>query len=485
MVDRPVKILANIDWVTVILVMLIISFGWISICGASADVDTHQLLSFSTRPGKQLLWIGCALLLAVGLLLVSSDFLECYAYLLYGLLILLLIVTIFVAKDTKGSYSWIDLKIFKIQPAEFSKFATALALSKYLSNHNVNLSNIRHLTKAVLIFLLPMLIIVMQKETGSAIVYLAFFLVLYREGMDGSVLWVGFCMVLFFILRIRFADVSFEGQPYNLGTWIVLLIIQVVTAVLVWINAKEVRFAQALCCVVIVAFLVGFSVSMLIIPFNVTLLQLILIGISLVMVLFKAFKDMIREYIYISIMIIGSVGYLYSVDYLFNNVLESHHQDRIYEILGLRDDPYGVGYNVNQSKIAIGSGGFLGKGFMQGTQTKLKYVPEQDTDFIFCTVGEEQGFVGATSVLLLYLVLMLRIVYLSELQPSSYGRVFGYSVASIIFFHIFINIGMVLGITPVIGIPLPMFSYGGSSLWGFTILLSLFLRMDCERVARG
>ena len=193
---------------------------------------------------------------------------------------------------------------------------------------------------------------------------------------------------------------------------------------------------------------------------------------------------MTRQYLYIALFAICSVGYLYSVDYVFEKVLEPHQQVRINVILGLEDDPYGAGYNVNQSKIAIGSGGFSGKGFMKGTQTKLKYVPEQDTDFIFCTVGEEQGFLGSTFVLLLYLSLLLRLVYLAELQTSAFGRVYGYSVASILFFHLFVNIGMVLGITPVIGIPLPFFSYGGSSLWGFTILLFIFLRMDCERTAR-
>ena len=227
--------------------------------------------------------------------------------------------------------------------------------------------------------------------------------------------------------------------------------------------------------------LIGLGISLSVKPFQVTLLQAGLIVLTSVYIIFRSFKDIARRYLLVALFSIGFVGYLFSVDYAFNEILQPHQRTRINVILGLEDDPKGAGYNVNQSLIAIGSGGLTGKGFMKGTQTKLKYVPEQDTDFIFCTVGEEQGFKGSVFVLLLYLSLLLRLIFLAERQSSVFGRVYGYSVVCILLFHLFINIGMVLGITPVIGIPLPFFSYGGSSLWGFTILLSVFLRIDCER----
>ena len=348
----------------------------------------------------------------------------------------------------------------------------------------MDLSNWNALLKSALIFIIPLLLIICQKETGTAIVFLAFFLVLFREGMNGTILLIGFCMVLFFILGIKYAETVFANQLFSVGVWLVLSLIQIITTILVWMFAKERRITVITFYINIGGMLLGMSVSMLVYPFDVTILQIVLISLNILLLLYRWLKDMTRQYLYIALFAICSVGYLYSVDYVFEKVLEPHQQVRINVILGLEDDPYGAGYNVNQSKIAIGSGGFSGKGFMKGTQTKLKYVPEQDTDFIFCTVGEEQGFLGSTFVLLLYLSLLLRLVYLAELQTSAFGRVYGYSVASILFFHLFINIGMVLGITPVIGIPLPFFSYGGSSLWGFTILLFLFLRMDCERTAR-
>lgn len=330
----------------------------------------------------------------------------------------------------------------------------------------------------------PLLLIICQKETGTAIVFLAFFIVLYREGMTGNILLIGFCMVLFFILGIKYSEISFANQVFSVGVWLVLSLVQIITTILVWMYSKERKITVSTFYINICGMLLGMSISMLIFPFDVTKLQIVLISIQLLILLFFGLKDMVKQYLYIALFAICSVAYLYSVDYVFEKVLEPHQQVRINVILGLEDDPYGAGYNVNQSKIAIGSGGFSGKGFMKGTQTKLKYVPEQDTDFIFCTVGEEQGFLGSAFILLLYLGLLLRLVYLAELQSSVYCRVYGYSVACILFFHLFVNIGMVLGITPVIGIPLPFFSYGGSSLWGFTILLFIFLRMDCERTAR-
>ena len=481
MEKRSVDIIGKLDWLTILIVVVMMVCGWLSICGASADLDNPDLFSFATRPGKQLVWIVCALVLGAVMLFITQNFYNSYAYIVYILLLLLLIVTIFVAKDTKGSRSWLNLGPVSLQPAEFAKFATALALAKFVDRFDFNPSNMTDLLKACAVFVIPMLLIVCQNETGSALVYVAFLLVLYREGMTGSVLLVGFCAILFFILEIKFSPVRFGEQPFQVGTWLVLTIIQLLVSWRIWLMSRDRNLYLTVLGIGVGGMLIGLAVSLSIVPFKVTWLQAGLIAIMSAYIIFRSFKDMARKYIFVALFAIGSVGYLLSVDYAFNKILQPHQRTRINVTLGLEDDPQGTGYNVNQSLIAIGSGGLTGKGFMKGTQTKLKYVPEQDTDFIFCTVGEEQGFMGSVFVLLLYLGLLLRLIFLAERQSSVFGRVYGYSVVCILLFHLFINIGMVLGITPVIGIPLPFFSYGGSSLWGFTILLSVFLRIDCER----
>ena len=478
---RNANIRGRIDWLTVLLVVTIMVCGWFSICGASVDLENPDLFSFATRPGKQMVWILCSFAVGAMVMFMSQNFLNSYAYIIYGLLLLLLLVTIFVAGDTKGSHSWLNLGPVKLQPAEFAKFATALALAKFVDRFDFNPASFKDVLKACAIFLVPMLLIICQNETGSALVYVAFLLVMYREGMTGSVLLVGFCAILFFILEIKFSPVSFGSQPFQLGTWLVLTIIQLVESWMIWIMSRNRSLSLTVLGLGTGGMLIGLALSLSVIPFKVTWLQTALIIITSVFIIFRSFKDIARRYILVALFGIGSVCYLFSVDYAFNEILQPHQRTRINVILGLEDDPKGAGYNVNQSLIAIGSGGLTGKGFMKGTQTKLKFVPEQDTDFIFCTVGEEQGFKGSVFVLLLYLSLLLRLIVLAERQSSVFGRVYGYSVACILFFHLFINIGMVLGITPVIGIPLPFFSYGGSSLWGFTILLSVFLRIDCER----
>lgn len=481
MAKRNANIIGKLDWLTVLLVAAIMVCGWFSICGASADLDNPDLFSFATRPGKQLVWILCSFAIGATVLFITQNFFDSYAYIIYGLLLMLLVVTIFVASDTKGSRSWLHLGPVSLQPAEFAKFATALALAKFVDRYEFNSNRIKDIILACAIFVVPMLLIVCQNETGSALVYMAFLLVLYREGMTGSVLLIGFCAVLFFILEIKFSPVSFGDQPFQVGTWLVLTIIQLLEALMIWLMSRNRNLTLTVLGIGTGGMLIGLAVSLSIVPFKVTWLQAALIVITSAYIIFRAFKDMAHKYILVAVFAIGSVGYLLSVNYAFNEILQPHQRTRINVILGLEDDPKGAGYNVNQSLIAIGSGGLTGKGFMKGTQTKLKYVPEQDTDFIFCTVGEEQGFKGSVFVLLLYLGLLLRLIFLAERQSSVFGRVYGYSVVSILLFHLFINIGMVLGITPVIGIPLPFFSYGGSSLWGFTILLSVFLRIDCER----
>ena len=478
---RNVDILGKLDWFTVLLVLVIMVCGWFSICGASANVENVDLFSFATRPGKQMVWILCAVALGAVVMFINQNFLNSYSYIIYIALLLLLIVTIFVAKDTKGSRSWLNLGPVSLQPAEFAKFATALALAKFVDRYDFNPAQLGDLLKACAVFVIPMFLIICQNETGSALVYLAFLLVLYREGMTGSVLFLGFCAIVFFILEIKFSPVNFGHQPFQVGTWLVLTIIQLLVPLILWFMSKNRKFTLTVGGIGLGGMLVGLAVSLSIVPFKVTWLQIGLIVLTSAYIFFRAVKDMTHKYILVALFALGSVGYLLSVDYAFNKILQPHQRTRINVTLGLEDDPQGTGYNVNQSLIAIGSGGFTGKGFMKGTQTKLKYVPEQDTDFIFCTVGEEQGFKGSVFVLLLYLGLLLRLIVLAERQSSVFGRVYGYSVVCILLFHLFINIGMVLGITPVIGIPLPFFSYGGSSLWGFTILLAVFLRIDCER----
>ena len=478
---RNVNILAKLDWLTVLLCFALMVCGWFSICGASADVDSTDLLSFATRPGKQMVWIICTFVIGAVMLSLTANFYNSYSYIFYFAFLLLLLVTIFVAEETKGSRSWLHLGPVSLQPAEFAKFATALALAKYMDRYEFNSQRMGDLIKAAAFFMIPCLLIICQNETGSALVYVAFLLVLYREGMSGFVLFLAFCAILFFILGIKFGQVPFGSQPFSVGTWLVLTIIQIMTAILAGMVKRDRILQRILLCAGVGGMLLGLAFSIAVIPFKVTWLQIVLIVATGIFLIFRALKDMIRPYILVVAFSICSVGYLFSVDYVFNDILRDHQRTRINVILGLEDDPHGAGYNVNQSKIAIGSGGLTGKGFMKGTQTKLKYVPEQDTDFIFCTVGEEQGFKGSVFVLLLYASLLLRLLFLAERQSSVFGRVYGYSVVCILFFHLFINIGMVLGITPVIGIPLPFFSYGGSSLWGFTILLSVFLRIDCER----
>ena len=440
--------------------------GWFSICGASYEFDNTGLFDPSGRPGMQMIWIATSFVLIFILLMLESDFFEIFAYLIYAVVIVLLVVTIFVAPNIKGSHSWLVLGPIRLQPAELAKFATALAVAKYMDTYG---------------FFLPMVCILLQRETGSALVYLAFFLVLYREGMTGYVLLTGICAVAYFVIGMKYSGVMAGITP--LGELIVSCLVLLITTGLIGSVGKDQKTVRWILYATVGAFLVGYIVS-LFVPVNFSWISLGLVGLTSLYLLYLSLRGWVRHYALIALFALGSIGFLYSVDYMFNEILESHQQIRIKVSLGLENDPTGAGYNVNQSKIAIGSGGLTGKGFLNGTQTKLKYVPEQDTDFIFCTVGEEQGFVGASAVLLLFGAFILRLIVLAERQDNTFGRVYGYSVASIFLFHLVINVGMVTGLTPVIGIPLPFFSYGGSSLWGFTVLLFIFLRLDASRKER-
>ena len=480
---RQPGVLRSIDWWTVLIYIALLSFGWISVCGASYSYGETDIFSLATRSGMQVVWIATSIILGFIIVMLDDRFYDTFAYIIYGLLLLLLFATIFNPHTIKGSRSWLVLGPLRLQPAEFAKFATALALAKLMSTYGYSINQWKHFGASLALIMLPMVCIVLQRETGSALVYLAFFLMFYREGMPGSILFTGVAMVVYFVVGIRFADITIGSSTTSLGKFIVLLLVQLFSIGMVWVyNNKSLALRLGL--YTIGATLLAYLVSLLF-PFNLVYVQLAITGGLVGWLLWVGLSTRLRSYFFIALFTIGSVSFFYGADFIMYNVMEPHQRSRINVLLGLDEDLRGAGYNVHQSEIAIGSGGLEGKGFLNGTQTKLKFVPEQDTDFIFCTVGEEEGFLGSAGVLLLFLALILRLIFLSERQPFRFGRVYGYCVVSIFLFHVFINVGMVLGLTPVIGIPLPFFSYGGSSLWGFTLLLFIFLRIDAARNLKG
>lgn len=478
---RKTEIWKTVDWWTILFYVILIVAGWFSICGASYEFDNVGLFDPSGRPGSQLMWMGLSIGLIFVILMLESEFFDFFAYLIYAAVIILLIVTIFLAPNIKGSHSWLVLGPVRLQPAEFAKFATALAVAKLMNTYGFKLTAPKNFILVLLLIFLPMACILLQQETGSALVYLAFFLMLYREGMSGYILLSGVCAVAFFVTSMKFSGVMLEATA--VGELIVSSLILLIMILLVQIERKDTRAIRVIGLITLVAYAGGYVLSYFY-PVDYSWISIGLVVLISGYMIVLSVRNWVWHYVLIAFFALGSLGFMFSVDYVFTDILEPHQQIRIKVSLGLEDDPSGAGYNVNQSKIAIGSGGLTGKGFLNGTQTKLKYVPEQDTDFIFCTVGEEQGFVGATAVLLVFGCLILRLIVLAERQSSVFNRVYGYSVASIFFFHLAINIGMVTGLTPVIGIPLPFFSYGGSSLWGFTILLFIFLRLDASRRER-
>lgn len=481
--NKEQSIIRNLDWFTLFIFVVLVAMGWMSVCGASYDFDQGtQLLDFSSRSGMQMVWILTSLVLGSVILCVDDRLVESLSYIIYIGFIVLLFVTPMLAHDIKGSLSWIKIGPFSLQPAEFAKFATALCVAKVISSFNFDLSRWRDLIISTILVLLPMGLIVMQKETGSALVYLAFFLMFYREGMIGSILFAGAAAVFYFVVGVRFADAPLWDIPQiSMGEFLVLAGIHLFSAGMMWVyTSLRKPFLQVLL-FGMSAYVLAVLYAKYLIPVNTCWVQWIVLAVMVGYLFYLSVREQLLSYALIALFAIGSTGFFYSVNYVLSDVLQPHQQTRIRVLLGLEDDPKGAGYNVIQAKIAIGSGGLHGKGFLNGTQTKLKYVPEQDTDFIFCTVGEEQGFVGSALVLAIFLVFILRLIHLAERQPLRFGRVYGYCVMSVFLFHVFINVGMVLGLTPVIGIPLPFFSYGGSSLWGFTILLFVFLRIDAAR----
>ena len=475
---RQASVLRNIDWWTVFLYIALMSFGWISVCGASYSYGETDIFSLDTRSGMQIVWIATSIVLGFVIVMLDDRFYDTFSFVIYGLLVLLLFATIFNPHTIKGSRSWLVLGPLRLQPAEFAKFATALALAKLMSTYGYNINQWKHFAATLAIIMVPMICIVLQHETGSALVYLAFFLMFYREGMPGSILFTGVAMVAYFVVGIRFADIHFGDSPTSVGKFAVLLMVQLFSLGMVWVYCNR-QLAQRL-----ILYTLGLTLLLVLVlrPYmDIVYIQLFMTAVLIGYLLWQGLGSRLRAYFFIALFALGSVGFFYGADFIMQNVMEPHQRSRINVLLGLDEDLRGAGYNVHQSEIAIGSGGLEGKGFLNGTQTKLKFVPEQDTDFIFCTVGEEEGFLGSAGVLLLFLILILRLIHLAERQPYRFSRVYGYCVLSIFLFHVFINVGMVLGLTPVIGIPLPFFSYGGSSLWGFTLLLFIFLRLDASR----
>lgn len=471
----------NLDWVTVALYLVLVVCGWFSICGASYDFAHPDFFDYATRSGKQLIWIVCSLGLGFVLLMLDDKLYEGLSSYLYIAMMLLLFVTIFIADEVKGSKSWLRLGPVSVQPAEFAKFATALMLGKVMSNYSFDISRWKYLSQVLFVIFLPVILIILQSETGSALVFFSFFIMLYREGLPGAIPFSGVAAVVYFIVGIKFDEYSMFSGTTPQGTFIVLLLILIFSVSMAYIYTKRIKYLNWVIYISSGLILLGVLFSAFIYPFNVNYLLVGIDGALFLYFLYQWLVSGVKQYIFISLFTLFSIFFLYFSGYIFHDVLQDHQRVRIEVLLGMKEDLAGAGYNVNQSKIAIGSGGVFGKGFLNGTQTKLKYVPEQDTDFIFCTIGEEQGFVGSSLILILYLAFILRLIFLAERQNNTFARVYGYCVASIFLFHVFVNVGMVLGLVPVIGIPLPFFSYGGSSLWGFTMLLFIFLRLDVGR----
>lgn len=470
----------KVDKITVIFYLLFVLLGWLNIYAASFDLENAKgLFDLSTRAGMQLVWMGTSFLLAFALLKIDTAFYETYAFLFYLAGILLLIVTLLVAQDINGSRSWLIIGPVRLQPAEFMKFTIALALAKVFNSYGFRLMEGKNLWIVIGIILLPVVLVIAQSETGTALVYLSFILVLYREGLPGGFLFMGIAAILYFILGIRFSDIQLGALSEGEFITVVLIILFSVAMVWNYIKRRSTTFILLLSTGII--FLLAFVLSLFSVKIDWGIVAIIALSFTALYLLFHFIRYRKRTYFYIFLFLIGSFAFLESVEYVFYDVLQPHQQMRIKVTLGMEQDLSGAGYHVGQSKIAIGSGGLTGKGFLNGTQTKLKYVPEQDTDFIFCTIGEEHGFIGSTVVLLLLMFFVLRLIRLAERQTTLFARTYGYGVASIFLFHMVVNIGMVIGIMPVIGIPLPFFSYGGSSLWGFTILLFIFLRIDKSR----
>ncbi len=469
--NRENRLFGAVDWLTVVIYLVLVLMGWLNIYAAVYDDTQSSIFDLSHRYGMQMIWICISLVMGLVILLTDSKYYHMLAYPAYWTMLLVLIVVTLVGKEVNGARSWIMLGPVAFQPTELMKFATALALARYMSNYSFDINSIPQLLRIGLLLLLPVGIIFLQNDTGSAVVYGSFIFMLYREGLNP---WVYVVLGMFVLLFIF----SFILAPLTL----LILVILGCAAGCVAGGAgwrTVVIYLAGVALGSLLAYLGGNMISPDMVSAYGALLACSLVSLPLVLV--YAFRNRLHHMYIYAALFCAAVLFSGSVSYVFNNVMQVHQQKRILDLLGLESDLKEWGYNVNQSKIAIGSGGLLGKGYLEGTQTKYNFVPEQSTDFIFCTVGEEWGFVGSAVVLALFCFLILRLMRMGERQHEAFGRVYCYSVASIFIFHVVINIGMTIGLMPVIGIPLPFFSYGGSSLIAFSLLFFVAVKLDASR----
>jgi rod shape determining protein RodA len=468
---RKTNIIQELDWSVVLVFITLVVMGWFNIYAAVYDEKHKSIFDLGHRYGMQLIWIALSLVLAFIIMTMDVKLFSFFSYVIYGLSVGLLILVLIIGKEVNGAKAWLAVGQFSIQPAEFAKIGTALALAKFLSQYNIKITEFRTLSPVAIILFIPVALIALQPDAGSILVYTAFAFALFREGLPGIVLFFGFTLIILLFVSLLVPQ---------LKILIALLVLAFGVFALLSRKYKETLIALSIY-IVALGLLWGIGIlshhkfsfySLLAFSFFLSGTVYLIIGFFRKIQLLNTFV----------IFMFGAIIFTNSVDYVFHKILEEHQQKRMNILLGLESDPLGYGYNVNQSLIAIGSGGFLGKGFLQGTQTKFNFVPEQSTDFIFCTIGEEWGFLGSFVIIGLFMFLIYRIITIAERQRSTFSRIYGYSVASIFFFHFTINIGMAIGLLPVIGIPLPFFSYGGSSLWGFTIMLFILLRLDTARL---
>jgi rod shape determining protein RodA len=469
-VKRNINLWNGIDKITIMLFLVLVIMGWFNIYAAVYNEEHTKILDFSQRYGKQFIWIIASIIIAIFVVIIDNRFYFFFSWFIYGAVMLLLVFVLVFGNEINGAKSWFELGGLSLQPSEFAKFATALALAGYLNTKRQDLTRIKVIIPAAAIIIFPAFLIALQPDMGSSVVFFALFIVLFREGMSPYIFVSGLLMIILFFLTLI---------VNNLYLTIALIVSGII---LVWFATRKWK----LCLIGSAIFLLIVTVIYLLDHYMIKglnseliiFISLILAGVAYA---FYFYNKKAVTVLVIYLFLVGSILFINSVDYTVNNLLKPHQKERVDIVLGLKSDLHGKGYNVNQSIISIGSGGFSGKGYLQGTQTKFKFVPAQSTDFVFCTVGEEWGFLGSFIVIGIYIFLLLRLISLAERQRSVFSRVYGYGVVSILFVHFFINIGMAIGIVPVIGIPLPFFSYGGSSLWGFTILLFIFLRLDASR----
>lgn len=461
----------SVDWVMILLYVGLVLIGWMSICSASYDETAIDPYSFSHFYVKQVLWIGLSLVVALVVMLLDDKYYHMLAYPAYIGGLLVLIGTLLFGKEVNGAKAWIEFGFFSLQPVELVKIATALALARLMSSYSFSITRFGDLMRVATIILLPLLIIILQNDTGSGIVLCSFIFVLYREGLNkwlcipfiliaalfiGSLILTPMTMLVLLILLCTIFEVLMNGEWQSRVIYLATLAL---TSIVIYLVAN---------------YLIGWPLSAYKALMGVTLL-------SMLVVVVYAYRAHLRNIFIVVAIFVGSMIFLPTTSFLFNEVLQPHQKDRIYSFLGIKNDPQGIDFNVNQSKIAIGSGGLTGKGFLEGTQVKYNFVPENHTDFIFCTVGEEWGFLGCLVVLAMYCTLILRLMRIGERQEEPFGRIYCYCVASILLFHLMVNVGMTIGLMPVMGIPLPFMSYGGSSLMAFTLLLFIAIRFDASR----